>query len=81
MTNPAFYSDVSDKVASREFLQYLQQIIDQPLGQMIVTADGIPPPMKKHGTILWQSTLLAKVYIVHYDGSHHYYWESSGSTT
>lgn len=67
-----------DAQASRALLQWMQQIIDQPLGQMIVTSNGTPPGMKKHGTILWRDTTLDKVYIVHYDGTDRYYWEASG---
>jgi len=76
--NPAFFSNVTTEPASRELMQYLQRQFDQPLGQIVVTATGGPPVMRKHQTIVWQDTKLDKTYLVYYDGTSRYYWEMTG---
>ena len=68
-----------DAQASRALMQWIQQIMDQPLGQMVVTATGVCPGIKKHGTILWKDTQINKTYIVHYDGTKKYFWLSDGT--
>lgn len=78
--NASFRGNVTtaDGGMSRELLQWMQQIIDQPLGQTVVTDTGIPPGIKKWGTIIWRDTLIDKTYIVHYDGTDSYYWLCTG---
>ena len=80
MSTPSFRQEVAgrDQRPTRELMQWIQRIVDQPLGQMLVTDTGEAPAMKKYGTIVWQDTSLAKTYIVHYDGEHRYYWEMTG---
>jgi|WetSurSiteA1Bulk_404760.scaffolds.fasta_scaffold517870_1 hypothetical protein len=73
-----YLGNVSDQGASREFMQFLQGQFDKPLGLIVLTADAVSPPVKKHGVILWQSTALGKTFLVHYDGTHKYFWECDG---
>lgn len=78
MNYPGLNANVSDKRASEPFMQWMQEFITKRLGKAIITNDAVCPQIPQGGTILWHSTTLDKMYVVHWDGTHKYFWEATG---
>jgi len=64
----------------RRWTEFMQQVMDQPLREITdSSASPSAPAMKKYETIVFKATGVSKTYLVYYDGSHHYYWESDST--
>lgn len=60
--------------------QWLQEVADTKMRE--VSDASIPPAgpaMKKNELIVFKATGLGITYLVYFDGTNRYYWESTGS--
>jgi len=82
MTRPAMRDTVVNQrgESSRHLRHWNQDLADRPIRTLVdASATLSAPSMKKDETIILKATGIGKTFLVHYDGTSRYYWETSGT--